>query len=144
MSDDFLQFLICAHIQSLIKSGTSDISDNLYQIGKDLAPKLLELYKIEQTTDLFTILKKIKYILDQNFRSKRSLNQIDSDRYYFTEYDLFLNKPNQSTVNPAQIIAGIIQGCLEINRFQYKVTIRKAHDQKYQNKFFFLLEKMDK
>lgn len=144
MSDDFFQFLICAHIQSLIKSSTGDISNELYKIGKDIAPKLLEWYEVEQTTDLFIILKKIKNILDQNFKSKRILNQMDTEKYYFTEYDIFMNKPNQSTVNPAQIIAGMIQGCLEINRFHYKVIIRKANDQKYPNKLYFILEKIDK
>ncbi|KRH94523.1 Transport protein particle (TRAPP) complex subunit [Pseudoloma neurophilia] len=138
MNNDFILYLISAHAQTLIKSGKTNLNLEFHKFGMSLAPKVLEMQEIYQTTDLFALLKKLKATLDQFFTSKRSLNQTDDKTYFFIEYDLYLNRPNRTT-NGSQIIAGLIEGCLRINRFDYKVTIKQANDLKYPNKLYFVI-----
>lgn len=141
MTDDFIQFLLCGFSQTLLKSGKTDIKTEFHNIGIDLAPKLLELHEIHQTNDLFSLLKKIKTMLDSLYASKHIINQTEDNMYFIVDNNPVFNRSGAKNPNPLQIIAGIIEGCLKSNFFDYSVIIKDAGDTKHPFKIYYIIKK---
>lgn len=138
--EDFIQFFLAGYAQSLPKN---NINTNFHEIGKSLAPKLLEIYEIHQTNDLDHLLKKIKSMLSTFYSSKRELIQM-KDFFLLEEYEPFFNKSGCKNPNLSMIIAGIIEGCLRINFFDCQVTIADASNEKYPLKLFYVIRRKKK
>lgn len=140
ISEKFIRYFICGFSQHLVNQNKTDLKSIYHKIGLDLAPQLLEIHKIQQTNDLFYLLKQIKNMLSNFYTSKRTLDKTDDGIYFLAEYEPLFGKSGVKSCIPCYIIVGIIEGCLKCNMFDHVVSLVDASDQKSPSKVYYVIK----
>lgn len=140
-SANFVQFFSCGLIHHLLAQGSADIKTCYRDIGYKLAPKLLETYKIQQTNDFYMLLQNVKNLLSNLYSSKRTISMTSDREYYIiTESDPLLSRSGVKNPNPNNLIAGLIEGCLDVNLFDCDVLVSDGSDKSSPDQVYYLIK----
>lgn len=141
VSSNFVQFFSCGLIHHLLAQEKTDIKTNYHKIGYTIGPRLLEIYGIQQNNNISDYLHSIKNMLSNLYLSRRTVTMTDDREYYIiTESNPLLSRSGIKQPNPNNMIAGIIEGCLDANLFGCSVVVNDASSDENPNQIYYLVK----